>query len=47
MLKTASGVMVAFKLMGLTTISWWLALTPILIELGLQLMLLAINALKD
>lgn len=47
MLKTASGVMVAFKLMGLTTISWWLALTPILIELGLQLMLLVISALKD
>lgn len=47
MLKTASGVMVAFKLMGLTTISWWLALTPILIEIGIQLMLLGINALKE
>lgn len=47
MLKIAGGVMVAFKLMGLTTISWWLALTPILIELGLRLMILAIDALKD
>lgn len=47
MLKTASGVMIAFKLMGLTTISWWLALTPMFIELGLQLILLAINALEN
>lgn len=46
MLKTASGVMIAFKLMGLATISWWLALTPMFIELGLQLILLAIKALE-
>lgn len=46
MLKIASGIMVAFKLMGLTTISWWLALTPMLIALGLKLILSAINALE-
>lgn len=47
MLRIVSGIMIAFKLMGLTTISWWLALTPMLIGLGLKLILLAINALEE
>lgn len=45
MLGTASGIMLAAKIMGLTTISWWLVFTPILIDLGFKIVVSALDYL--
>lgn len=45
MLGVASGIMLAAKIMGLTTISWWLVFTPILIEAGLKIVVSALDYL--
>lgn len=47
MLGVASGIMLAAKIMGLTTISWWLVFTPFLIDLGLNLVGLAMKYFTD